>query len=114
MINNTTKNKILVKSKKKCDTVLSQSIGLMFSKEKKDFGLIFDFKNERTISLHMFFVFYPIDVISLDSERKVIDIKENFKPFTTYMTKKKAKYIIELPKGTIKKTKTTIGNTIEF
>ncbi|MFH1770230.1 MAG: DUF192 domain-containing protein [archaeon] len=114
MIKNSSNKKVLTKNKTMCNTIVSQSKGLMFSKEKKDFGLIFNFKKERTISLHMFFVFYPIDVISLDAQKKVIDVKENFKPFTTYLAKKKAKYIIELPKGTIKRTSTKTGDIIEF
>lgn len=62
----------------------------------------------------MFFVFYPIDVIFLDSEMKIVEIKENFKPFTIYKPKKKARYVIELPKGTIARTKTIIGDIIEY
>ena len=62
----------------------------------------------------MFFVFYPIDVLFLDKNKKIVEIKENFKPFTLHNPKNKAQYIIELPKGTIKQTKTGIGDTISF
>ena len=62
----------------------------------------------------MFFVFYPIDVLFLDKNKIVADKKENFKPFAFYKSKKKAMYAIELPNETIKKTKTEIGDKIEF
>ena len=62
----------------------------------------------------MFFVFYPIDVLFLDKNKIVVEIKENFKPFTFYNPKKKSKYILELQKNTIKKTETTLGNKIDF
>ena len=86
----------------------------MFSKEKKDFGLIFEFKTERAVSLHMFFVFYPIDVLFLDSNNKVISMKENFKPFTTFNPRKKIKYVVELPNNTISNSNTIINDLIEF
>ena len=41
-------------------------------------------------------------------------MKENFKPFTIYTPKNKALYIIELPKDTIKKTKTNMRDKIKF
>jgi uncharacterized membrane protein (UPF0127 family) len=62
----------------------------------------------------MFFVFFPIDLIFLDGEMKVIEIKENFFPFTLYYSKNKASYVIELPAGTIKSTMTEPGDRLEF
>ena len=83
----------------------------MFSKQKT---LIFVFNKEKIISLHMFFVFYPIDVLFLNKNKKVVQLKENFKPFRIMIAKKPAKYIIELPDKTIKKTNTKLGDTISF
>ena len=62
----------------------------------------------------MFFVFYPIDVLFLDQNRVVIEIKENFAPFSFYNPKNKSKYVIELPKNIIKETNTQLGDKIEF
>ena len=112
-IKNITKNKVLINSAVLCESILSKSIGLMFTKNKKQ-SLIFKFDGEKTIALHMFFVFYPIDVLFLDKNKIVVDKKENFKPFTFYNSKKKAMYAIELPNGIIKKSKTEIGNKIKF
>ena len=84
----------------------------MFSRQPKT--LIFIFDSEKIVPLHMFFVFYPIDVLFLNKNKKVVETKENFKPFTLHNPRNKAQYIIELPKGTIKKTKTTVGDTISF
>jgi len=68
-------------------------LGLMFCLKPRT--LIFDFDQEHIISLHMFFVFFPIDVIFLDKDKRVIEIKRNFKPFTIHESKNKAQYIIE-------------------
>lgn len=86
----------------------------MFSKKKEGYGLIFSFNKPRKMALHMFFVFYPIDVLFLDSEKQVVDMKESFKPFNFYTSKEKANYVIELPEGTIKSSKTLKGDKIEF
>jgi len=113
LIKNITKNKIIEHNAKLCDDELSKFIGLMFSK-RRDRALILKFNKEKIISLHMLFVFYAIDVLFLDKNKIVVDKKESFKPFTLYKSKKKAIYAIELPKGTIKKSKTEIGDKIDF
>jgi len=66
----------------------------MFRKKRT---LMIEFPVERKVSLHMFFVFYPIDVFFLNKNKEVIEIKRNFKPFTVYHSKNKAQYIIEMP-----------------
>ncbi|HLC52364.1 MAG TPA: DUF192 domain-containing protein [Candidatus Nanoarchaeia archaeon] len=77
-----------------CKSFLSQARGLMFRRPQ---DLVMIFKKPKGISLHMFFVFYPIDVFLLKENKEVIEIKRNFKPFTIYKSKNKAKYIIETP-----------------
>ena len=62
----------------------------------------------------MLMVFYPIDVLFLDKNKKVVEVKENFKPFSFYAPKNKALYIIELPQDSIKHSRTKIGDKIEF
>ena len=113
LIRNTTKNRIIGENAKLCDGIFSKSMGLMFTKKHNN-TLILKFNKEKIISLHMFFVFYTIDVLFLDKNRVVIDKKENFKPFTFYKSKKKAMYAIEIQNGIIKKTKTVIGDKIKF
>ena len=113
IIKNKTKNKIVVNDAKLCNTIFSKFIGLMLSK-KQNRALIFKFNKEKIIHLHMFFVFYPIDVLFLDKNKIVVDKKENFKPFTFYKSKKKAMYAVEMPNETIKKARTEIGDKIRF
>ncbi len=112
-IKNVTKNKTISTNAEILDDIFLKFIGLMFSKQAYK-ALILKFNKEKIISLHMFFVFYCIDVLFLDKNKTVVDKKENFKPFTFYKSKKKAMYVIELLNGTIKKTKTEIGDKIEF
>lgn len=100
MITNISTKKIIIEKHKVADTILSRAFGLMFSKKSNfNYGLVFDLKRESVFgaSLHMFFVFYPINVVFLDKDKKIVDIKENFKPFSLYSTKKQCRYLIELP-----------------
>ena len=85
----------------------------MFSK-KSDVSLIFKFSHEKIVPLHMIFVFYPIDVLFLNKEKVVVELKENFRPFTFYTPRKKAMYVIEMPENSIKKLKAEVGDKIKF
>lgn len=59
-------------------------------------NLVMVFPEERKISLHMFFVFYPITVLIVDKKGKVVEIKENFRPFTFWSSTEKGQYVVEL------------------
>ena len=91
----------------------SKYIGLMFSSKIKN-PLIFEFKKEGLYPVHMFFVFFPIDVIYLDNNKKIIEIKENLKPFSYYNPRVKARYIVELERGFVKDNKIRIGGKLIF
>ena len=110
MIKNKTAKKVIAKNEKICSSIISKTIGLMFSPRKK--SLVFVFNKEQKVPLHMFFVFFPIDVLFLDSNKKVVELKRNFKPFRLYNPTKKARYVIELPSGLDKITK--IGDKLSF
>ena len=92
---------MLVKSKNNtfnvthCKTLLRQLIGLMFCFPKND-GVLFEFKKEVPISLHMFFVFIKIDIVYLNQDKIVIKILKNIKPFALPLKEIKCKYILEL------------------
>ncbi|MBW2998815.1 DUF192 domain-containing protein [Candidatus Woesearchaeota archaeon] len=90
-----------------CGTLWSQFRGLMFSKKKT---LIFEFKRSSRINLHMFFVFFKINLYFLNENKEVIEIKKDFKPFTIYLSKKKARYVIESPN----KLNLNVGNVVEW
>ena len=113
MIKNKTKNKVISGECKVCKSSLSKSIGLMFSK-KEFVPLVFVFDKEKIIPLHMMFVFFSIDVLFLNSDKVVVEMKENFKPFSSYTPKNKSMYVVELQRGSIEKNKIEIGDEIEF
>lgn len=103
MLYNVSKKKKIIETVKLADSLLKKFKGLMFEREKNfNYALVFDLgKNcKRRASIHMCFVFFPIDVLFLNEERKVVDIVLGLKPWTlNYTPKKNSRYIIELPKG---------------
>ncbi len=108
MIKNLTKNMGVCKNEKHCKTLLSKSIGLMFSKKKT---VVFHFNKEQLIPLHMWFVFYPIDVYYLDKNKIVIEAKKCFKPFMIHINNKRAKYLIETP---VNRLMVETGDKLDF
>ncbi|MEM2138956.1 MAG: DUF192 domain-containing protein [Candidatus Woesearchaeota archaeon] len=113
MIKNISKNIVICNNKKILKNVFEKALGLMFSKPINDIGYVFVFDKIQKVSLHMFFVFFPIDVVFLDENKKVVEIKENFRPFSFYTSKNKVKYVIEMPFGSVKK-KIYINNVLFF
>ncbi|MFH0905868.1 MAG: DUF192 domain-containing protein [archaeon] len=99
LLNKSTK-KIISRKHKVADTFLKRAIGLMFHNKKKfNYALVFDLERitKTGASLHMFFVFFKINVLFLDSSKRIVEIKKDFMPFETYSPKKPARYIIEIP-----------------
>ncbi len=113
MIKNKTKKTILTKKRVICNTFLSKITGLMFKRKLRDKSLVFIFESEQPVSVHMFFVFFPIDIIFLNKTKKVVFMKEKFMPFTMLLPVK-SRYILECPAGTLRRSKTKIGDLLKF
>ena len=99
-----------------CRDFFSQGIGLTFHPKSSvnDCAYIFVFGKPRIVSLTMAFVFFPIDVLFLDDKKMIIEIKKDFMPWSFYTPKKESSYIIELEKGLVSSTKSSIGDCLEF
>lgn len=109
-------NKIIASKIVLCNTLLKKGTGLIFRSKYsvKNTAWLFSFKNPRRVSVTMFFVFFPIDVIFLDKNNKIIELKKNFKPFTNYTCRKKIYSFIELESSIINKYGLKIGRSVTF
>jgi len=107
--------KVIMKNVRFAGNTWERMRGLMFEdKNKFNYALVFEFPKESQLgtSLHMLFVFFPIDVLFLDKNGVVVD-KAALLPFTpNYTPKKPAKYVIELPKG--KASGIKVGQKVEW
>ncbi len=108
MILNKTTNQVISEKERYCTTFFSQSLGLMFRRKQ---NLVMIFPQERKISLHMWFVFYPIDVLIVGEDMRIKEIKRNLKPFTFWNAKEKGKYVVELG---FPHTQLEIGERLQF
>lgn len=108
---NISKNQILGRQVERADTFWLRLKGLM---GRKNFppgsGLLISPCN----SIHTFFMNFPIDVIFLDSEKKVIFLREEVTPSKLVFPVKEAVQVVELPAGTISMTNTEIGDSVEI
>lgn len=87
--------KVIIAKDHQIAGVFGKIFGLMFSRAR---NLVFAFDDEEKRGLHMLFVFYPIDALFLDKNKKVVE-KARLRPFQFYNSKKKAKYVLELKGG---------------
>jgi uncharacterized membrane protein (UPF0127 family) len=65
------------------------------------------------MSVHTFFMRFPIDVVFLNNKNKVIAIRKNLKPNRITWLYPRAASVLELPAGTIEATETKVGDEIE-
>jgi len=97
------------------DTTFQKFRGLMFRNKKEvDYAMVFDFgrASKNAAAIHMFFVFFPIDVVYL-RDGKVVDMYKGVTPFTPYLEPKEhADTLIELPQGAIWTSGIKLGDEI--
>lgn len=112
MIKNTSKNKIVAKDYVKCYDWASKVFGLMFRKNITP--LIFIFDKEKIVSLHSFFVKFPIDLVFLNELFEVVELKQNLMPYRFYTPKNKALFVLELPEHSIVNSSIEVGDIVSF
>ncbi len=112
-VKNLTRNSILAVKSRLADSAIKRVVGLMFSKQTRS-AMILKFGRETQVSLHTFFVFFPIDVLFVDGNDRVVEIAEGMRPFTSYAGRRKAKCVVELPAGAIRRSRTRVGDRLAF
>lgn len=78
----------------------TQMVGLSFSKKR---NMLFTMPFNDRWSFWMFGVRYPLKMVFIDKEKKVVDVKEaeplswNLRTWRTYVPKEPCKYVLETP-----------------
>jgi len=110
IINKTNKT-ILAENVIIANTPFKRMKGLLGKKEFiKGHALILDPCN----SIHTFFMVFPIDVLFVDKNNRVVKTISSIKPFCLTPIYFRSKLAIELPEGTIISTATQEGNMISL
>ncbi len=101
------------------DSPLKQMLGLMHrEKLAGNGGMLFVFSREARYGIWMHNMRIGIDIIWIDRHGKIIDIVEEAKPCRsiincrTYRPREKAKYVLEIKYGYVKKRRIRIGDKI--
>lgn len=96
---------------KEAKSFLKRLRGLMFTKHLPDGEALLI---QPCRSIHTFFMNYSIDVLYLDSNNCVRAVSEEMLPRKMGKSSKGVLAVVELPSGTIAKTKTEVGQTVRF
>ena len=73
-------------------------------------GMVFP----RCSQVHTFGMLFPIDVVFLDCEGRVIKLYHSLKPFRITSVVKGSRTVIELPAGVLEKTETKSGDFLKI
>jgi uncharacterized membrane protein (UPF0127 family) len=107
---NVTKGVALASELEVAKSFAARSQGLLGrSGLKPDAGLLID----PCSSIHMWFMRFPIDVVFLDKQNRVVGLRRNLKPWGMAWSWRGAK-TIELPVGVIAATRTQVGDFVAF
>ena len=101
------------------DGHVKRMIGLMFrDRLERSECMLFMFGRARKYKIWMYNMRFPIDVLWLDADYKIVDMAKGLKPCSSiskckeYGPRAPAKYIIELNSGEISRTKIRINSTV--
>ena len=122
MIKNLTKKKILVKDLEIASSVSKKTRGLMLRKAlASDSGILMLFEYDRKHEIWMFAMRFPIDIVFIDKNKRIVDIKHSVKPmgknpktWRIYRPREACRYVLEVNSGHVERTGTEIGDTLEF
>ncbi len=115
MIVNQTSGDTLARTVTRCDTFWKRGWGLMFRPAPaEDEVYLFVEKRESVAqtAIHMLFVFFPIAVVWLDAEKRVVDkaLARPFRPY--YAPSRPARYYVEGHPSLLDRVQ--IGDQLEF
>ena len=119
---NTTQGTILCATCEMADNPIKKTKGLMFRESLPEgHGMLFSFSRSTSAGMWMFGMRFAIDMIFLDSEKRVIHLVENVRPlgfswrtWRIYSSPVPASFVLELPSGAIAKTTTKAGDSLDF
>lgn len=92
-----------LKNAELANSFFSKLRGLMFRKNFPN-ALVFSFSHEDYWVFHSFFVFNPFDMVFLDKNKRVLDVREAVSPFVARIVpNEKCMHVVEFPLGEVKR-----------
>jgi hypothetical protein len=114
MILNVSRNTTVATSARMARSLWARFRGLMLQSSDEiqpGSGLIID----PCSSIHMFFMRFPIDVLYMSADHKVVRLHEAIKPWRIGpLHTRGARYVIELPCGSVRASGTAVGDQLKI
>lgn len=108
---NATRKTVLAETGRVLRNPLRQAVGTMLRRLPGSY--VFVFPSPRIVAITNLFVFQSLDLLWLDERGRVLALRQRFPPFALHaMPFVKASTVIELPAGTLKRTRTRVGDRI--
>jgi uncharacterized membrane protein (UPF0127 family) len=108
IVYNTTRKTTLTTELKVAQAFSDRFLGLL--KKSNSQALLFYTR----FGIHTFFLPKPIDVLILDQELRVVKLALNLRPNRVFFWPLKYQIVIELPRGVIEKTRTSLGDKLSL
>ncbi|MFA6365183.1 MAG: DUF192 domain-containing protein [Candidatus Paceibacterota bacterium] len=105
---NRTKQTVLAEHAKVARTLNEKTVGLL--EEKKPASLYM----RTRWGIHMIGMKFPIDCVIFDDEHKVQKMTHSLMPGKMFFWNPMYANVVELPEGTLKNTRTELGDSIEM
>lgn len=89
------------------------------SLQEKSLGLIghqkpIPFLFQTRFGIHTFFLKFPIDVVVLDKNNRVMKLQQNLVPNRIFVWNPKYDKVLEMPEGTVKRLHLTQGSCVNM
>lgn len=110
MIQNLTKNTLLSLNTFRVNGFFDRMRGMIGRRFITFDAMLFD----RCSAVHTFFMGIPLDIVFVSNENKVLALYEDVIPWKFCISCRKARYVVELPVNSIKKSKTECGDVLDL
>ena len=108
---NLSRGTLLGDSIRVAESGLSRIVGLLGERELAPGDGLFIIPSQGVHTLGMLF---PIDVVVLDNDWKVLEVRKRMRPFLITRIYFRAAAVLELPPGTVEHSGTRIGDRLDF
>ncbi len=100
---------------KETSNFFGRALGLMFRRRLEEGeGLLIEFSSLlKSCLIHSFFMRFTIDLIFIDSDMSVVDLK-TLAPWRMYRPKGDCKRVLEVSEGTIEENDIKLGDKLTF
>jgi uncharacterized membrane protein (UPF0127 family) len=115
MLRNLTTGETVAGSVVRCDTFWKRGRGLMFRRSLPEDQVYLFVEGRESVAqttIHMLFVFFPIGVVWLDRDKRVVDLTlaRPFRPY--YAPQSPAQFFVEGPPSLVERVR--VGDQMEF